>query len=140
MVRLGWVRNSINRHTDRLVKMFAWATAQKLIEGKELPLARKKMIDIHSEKIRTLPNLARRVPPKGVNASTGWRWVTKGVRGVKLEAVLIGGIWHSSDEALQRFIDRVTAAANGETVPARTSAERERAIAAAERELADAGI
>jgi Site-specific recombinase XerD len=36
MIRLQWARTSINRHTDRLVKMFSWGAAQKLIAGKEL--------------------------------------------------------------------------------------------------------
>ena len=29
MIRLQWARTSINRHTDRLVKMFSWGVAHK---------------------------------------------------------------------------------------------------------------
>jgi len=36
MIALGWARNSINRHTDRIVRVFAWGLAQKLIGGDEL--------------------------------------------------------------------------------------------------------
>lgn len=98
-------------------------------------------IDIYAESLHSLPDQSSRVPPKGVNPSTLWRWGTKGVRGIKLDMVMIGGIWHTSDEAVQRFVAAITAAAaNGEQAPVRTNKQREKAIAAAERELAESGI
>jgi hypothetical protein len=32
-------------------------------------------------------------------------WIKRGVRGVRLEAVRVGGQWRTSAEALQRFYD-----------------------------------
>jgi hypothetical protein len=64
----------------------------------------------------------------------------KGIRGVRLESILIGGARWTSKEALQRFFERTTAVANGESIATRTSKQREKAIAAAEAELSEAGI
>jgi hypothetical protein len=59
--------------------------------------------------------------------------MTRGVRGVVLESVLIGGARYTSEEALERFF----AAQNPGHV---AQPSREAAIAAAERTLAAAGI
>jgi len=87
-----------------------------------------------SQAARLLPNL--RGDGKGVNCATVWRWAQKGVRGIRLESSLIGGIRYTSREALERFFERTTAAADGTPAPVRTTKQRERAILAAERELA----
>jgi hypothetical protein len=64
----------------------------------------------------------------------------RGIRGVRLETVMIGGIRYTSCEALERFVAATTAAANGTTPPVRTSRQRQRDFAAAEKELTDSGI
>lgn len=46
-----------------------------------------------------------------VNPATVWRWVKRGVRGVKLEAVKVGGHWRVSQAAIDRFTAATTAAA-----------------------------
>jgi hypothetical protein len=70
--------------------------------------------DLANEKLLTIPEAAQCVPgergKRGV--STLWRWIAKGARGVKLESVLIGGKRYTSEEALARFIARVTSAAD----------------------------
>ncbi len=53
------------------------------------------MIPITSEHLRTLEEAARK-RPRGRNnrpthVSTVYRWISKGVRGVKLEAIRING-------------------------------------------------
>jgi Protein of unknown function (DUF1580) len=63
------------------------------------------------EKPLTLAEAARLLP-KRPNPATLWRWRTKGVRGVKLETLLIGGRRYVSRVALQQFIDAVTSAAS----------------------------
>jgi hypothetical protein len=55
---------------------------------------------------------------------------------VRLETIVVGGLRYTSAEALERFAARCTAAADGTTMPVRTTRQREAAIAAAERELA----
>jgi hypothetical protein len=56
---------------------------------------------------------AARLLPKRPNPATLWRWRTRGVRGVKLETILIGGRRYVSRAALRQFIEAVTAAASG---------------------------
>jgi len=97
------------------------------------------MIDIHSEHLLTLTEAAKTLPGR-VALSTIWRWMQRGVRGVRLQTVLVGGLRYTSREALQRFVEATTAAADGQPIPARTSRQRQKAIEQAERELAKAGI
>jgi hypothetical protein len=65
-----------------------------------------------------------------VHVSTVWRWITRGLRGVKLETVKIGGTTCTSEEALRRFFAALSA---GRQQPAtRSNAERQAQV---EREL-----
>jgi hypothetical protein len=67
------------------------------------------------------------------------RWRLKGVRGVKLETVLICGLRYTSKEAIARFI----AAQNADDVPAApaiTPTQRRRQAQAAQRALQEAGL
>lgn len=76
------------------------------------------MIDIREEQLLTLPAAAREIPnrqsSRGVNVSTVWRWTHHGIRGVKLETILVGGIRYTSRESLQRFFAAITAAAESQ--------------------------
>ena len=94
-----------------------------------------------NETLLSLPAAARILPGRP-HLSTLHRWRLRGVRSVKLETFLIGGRRYTSREALERFIERTTAAANGLSPPtsARTQSRRLRSIACAENELDDAGI
>jgi hypothetical protein len=65
----------------------------------------------------SLSQAARRFPPfresKPVAPSTVFRWIASGVRlqdgrRIRLEAVRLGGRWLTSEQAIQRFIDRQT--------------------------------
>jgi hypothetical protein len=71
-------------------------------------------IDVNAETVVTLSQLAGRLPRrrlgKPVHPSTVHRWRKPGLRGVQLECVRVGGIWCTSTEAFQRWIDRLTAA------------------------------
>lgn len=97
------------------------------------------MVDFLKEQRLSLTELARQ---EGVSIPTPWRWTKRGVKGVVLETFSIGGRRYTTQEAFQRFVERSTAAANGEpAVPAsRTNRQREASIAKAEAELAKAGI
>jgi hypothetical protein len=70
------------------------------------------MIDIATEKLITLAAAARLRPPsrgdRPTHPSTVARWALRGLRGVKLEVIRIGGQLYTSVEALQRFADRLT--------------------------------
>lgn len=69
------------------------------------------------------------------------RWVAQGVHGIRLETLKVGRTRVTSKQALQRFCEAVTAAADGDIAPVvRTSRTRRRAMKASERRLAEAGI
>lgn len=70
----------------------------------------------------------------GVNVSTTWRWATVGVKGVKLETMLIGGRRRTSHEAYGRFLASIN---SGKVV---TTKQRLKAIEAAEREADMLGL
>ena len=97
------------------------------------------MIDTQTERIIAIKDAPKEIPCRPA-VSTVWRWISNGVRGHKLDTVTIGGRRYTSQEAIERFIEQGTAAANGEPVHTRTAKQRARAIAQAERELAAAGI
>ena len=81
-----------------------------------------------------LPDYVPRRRGKKIAKSTGWRWAKVGVRGIRLELLMCGGVAHTSQEKLQEFFEKITAVANGEPVPGRTAKQRNREIAAAEAE------
>jgi hypothetical protein len=97
------------------------------------------MIDIHREHMLTITSAARELPGKP-HVSTLWRWINRGVRGVRLSTIMVGGTRYTSREALQTFCEATTAAADGTATPSRTSKQRQRDIDRAERELSEAGI
>jgi hypothetical protein len=100
------------------------------------------MINLLEERVVTLVEAARLVPPgrggRPTHLSTLLRWITRGVRGVRLEAVRLGGRWVTSKEALQRFADRLTTAEQAPT--SAVSTRRTRAVDAVEQELSRLGL
>jgi hypothetical protein len=101
------------------------------------------MIDLNQEPLISIAEAARLRPPgrsgRPTHPSTVYRWIGVGVRGVKLEAVRLGGSLYTSREAIQRFGERLTA---GATRPDRgqTSTARRRAYERAGRKLDRLGI
>lgn len=82
-------------------------------------------INVETETLIPLAQLARSLPRRRSNRpvapSTVHRWRMNGLDGVRLEAVKVGGSWHTTREAFQRFCDRLTAAA--EPGPANASVQ-----------------
>lgn len=96
------------------------------------------MIDALNEDIITLAAAASEIPGRsgrGLNGCTIWRWHARGIRGIRLETLMIGGIRYTSREALQRFFAATTAAAEGSHSMSQITDARESAILAAERQL-----
>ncbi len=83
-----------------------------------------------TEATRILPRRRRRRP---VNVSTLHRWATRGLRGVHLETIQVGGTKCTSREALQRFFDALPSASKqpgkGAPVSATNAGAVERAVA-----------
>lgn len=63
------------------------------------------MIDIATEKLLTLDQAAERLI---VSKATLLQWIKHGSKGVTLDAIKLGVHWRTSEEALQRFGDRLT--------------------------------
>ena len=107
------------------------------------------MIDLETDKILTLADAARSLPPLGgkrPHTSTLWRWAVKGVRGVHLEFGRLGGKVITTPRALNEFI---AALAKADVRPSAPVPQRPRppsgrgraaAVDGAERRLARAGI
>ncbi len=73
------------------------------------------MIDIARETCFRLADAPKHLPSSGagkrLHASTIFRWAQRGIRGTMLETIRIGGAMFTSAEALQRFCERVSGAA-----------------------------
>lgn len=94
-------------------------------------------IDVTRETLRTLPEAARMLRK---HRDTVRAWVEHGRKGVKLEAVLLPGGLHTSDEAIRRFVARLSGGAQvGEREAPRPPAAEGRAHADARRAIAEAG-
>jgi hypothetical protein len=89
------------------------------------------MVDITNETLiplREAPgHLPKRPNGKRLHVSACYRWITRGVRGVVLESIRIGGTTYTSLEALQRFGDRLSSAPlpDHDKAPAPQSRQRE---------------
>lgn len=98
------------------------------------------MIDVESETLVQFPEARSAFPgDRRHSLATLHRWRLRGVRGVKLETVLIGGLRYTSKEAIARFI----AAQNADDAPAApaiTPTQRRRQAQAAQRALQEAGL
>jgi hypothetical protein len=88
-----------------------------------------------------------------IHIATVRRWATKGLTGVQLRTIRIGGGVYTSGSMLREFFDKLTAAAGRdesrtESAPCpttcstsvRSTAGRDRAIEQADRELARLGV
>jgi hypothetical protein len=92
-------------------------------------------IDPLTEETFPLAQAARRLPRlrnnRPVHVSTLWRWALSGLRGVRLETALVGGVRVTSNDALRRFF----AALNDVPAPANRRPDEE-----VEKKLDDIGI
>lgn len=90
------------------------------------------------ETLRRLSEAAAKIRTRP-NVSTVWRWHKKGIKGIHLETIKIGGTIYTSDEALERFLERINEPAAPAPRP-RTRRETAAAVARAERILKRAGV
>ena len=109
-------------------------------------------IDLN-ETIGSLSEIARFLPPyqgRRIHPSTLWRWHSKGIRGVRLDTLRLGGRILCSVEAVTRFAAKLTEldqqpadddppAEVRQKAKRRTPIQRERDLARARKEL-EAGI
>lgn len=94
-------------------------------------------IDLTIEEPILLADAAKLLPNRP-HLSTLWRWFQRGVKGHRLETLVVGGKRYTSREALQRFADRLTTS-TAAPIAVRTPRQRQREIEQAEAELAKSG-
>jgi Protein of unknown function (DUF1580) len=75
-------------------------------------------------RFRDLPSWSKEHFGKRIHPSTFQRWRLRGVRGVKLASILVGGERYSSEESLQTFFAATTAAADGQPVESYVIADK----------------
>jgi hypothetical protein len=94
------------------------------------------VIDILDDNLLTLKQASNLLPGRP-HISTIHRWRLRGVRGIKLSSVMIGGRRFTSRLAINSFIEQTTASRSDRRTPPDTSSNRsrERTISAAERQL-----
>lgn len=106
------------------------------------------MIDPRFEVTFPVSRISEHVPrvrgARKLAISTGYRWISTGVRGVVLESLMIGGTRCTSEEALQRFFERLTSppdcdSTSWPSAQIRTAAQRRRDSERAGRELEASG-
>ena len=109
------------------------------------------MIDLTEAEAISLGEVPRHVPPgrggRRVNASTVARWCLRGVRGVRLESVVVGGRRYTDRAAIARFIAATTAAGerrlnlpNVSQASTEPPNDRSRSIAIAQEGLTRVGV
>ncbi|MCY2989940.1 MAG: DUF1580 domain-containing protein [Planctomycetota bacterium] len=93
------------------------------------PAEEDRLLTFNEAAKRYLPDRSR------PSYSTWWRWWRRGIKGIRLATVVVGGRRYTTASAVQDWIDKVTAAASGESRPIRTPRQRELCIKRAEETL-----
>lgn len=95
---------------------------------------------MQTEPLFPLTKAIRIATSQSVHLSTALRWCQKPNRfGIRLESKVLNGRRLTSVEAVLRYVDACTAAADGQPKPS-TSAQIERGHEAAMKELDDLGV
>src|SRR5258708_4040151 len=71
------------------------------------------VIDAEHDDLVPVRTLVKQRLGKTISPACLWRWIRKGVRGCRLEAVQVMGTWHTPPQAFGAFITGQTAAALG---------------------------
>ena len=97
------------------------------------------MIDIQNETLMTVREISESLPTHP-HIGTIWRWYARGLHGIRLDTVMIGGRRMSSREAMQRFTEQTTAHRDGTPTPSQTAKQKQRSLDDADKTLREAGI
>lgn len=82
------------------------------------------LIDAEHDDLVPVRQLAKKRLGKDISPACLWRWVRKGVRGCRLEALNVMGVWHTTPAAFGAFLTSQTAAAYGDDAPTTAPTER----------------
>lgn len=73
------------------------------MNGAKLSSAPKLSAD--SPSLEPVGTLFSRLPSKRIAPNTQWRWIHRGVNGIRLPALHIGGKWYSTQAAVNWFFE-----------------------------------
>jgi len=98
-------------------------------------------IDLRTEAVISFPDAAKVLPAASrPSYATFWRWWRRGVRGVKLETLLIGGKRYTTAEAMQRFVAALSAPDSSRCPLRSTPVRRDRSQISIEAKLRGEGV
>jgi hypothetical protein len=100
-----------------------------------IDITREELVIFH----RLAQSLPRRRRNRPVHVSTVHRWRQRGLGGIRLESIRVGGAWHTSWEAFARFCERLTTARSSEHRDSVTTAARRQSHEEADANLTDEG-
>lgn len=93
------------------------------------------------EKLFPLAKAVEKATGQRPHPSTLHRWRLRGIQGVRLETVRLGGRRYCSVEAVHRFRNKLTETVDGDPTPrTRTQQQRAQAVDRAEQELREQGF
>lgn len=93
------------------------------------------MIDPSKDKLLSLKEISKNLP-RCPSPACLWRWHKKGIRGIRLETILVGGRRYTTANAWSDFIEKTTLASDKKDV---FEPETERSVETKER-LVDSGL
>jgi hypothetical protein len=95
-------------------------------------------IDAAADQLRPVNDVIKARLGKRISPATLWRWRLRGVNGVKLECLRLGGCWVTSDAAFAEFLRAQTenalaacAGGSADDAPSERSPEKVRRLKAA---------
>jgi len=80
------------------------------------------MIDVRGETLLHFREAAEKFPGGKRHISTVHRYRLRGIGGVRLEALKLGGRWYTSEQAIDRFVAQLTAKSSDAMVCLRATA------------------
>ncbi len=102
----------------------------------DIDLEREKLIPLAD--VPRLPWVPRRRRGRRLHVATVYRWCLHGIRGHKLEYAQVGGAKATTETALMRFFEALTAAET--TAPHNLTKKRERQLREVDAQLDSAGF
>src|SRR5262245_5909542 len=97
------------------------------------------MIDTQHEQLVTFSQACHVIPGRP-HISQIYRWSLRGLRGMRLEWVQVGGRRFTSHEALQRFFNSLTEQRTGEAIPTSSGKARQAQVQRVIQELEEDGF
>ena len=94
-------------------------------------------INVECDQLVPLGTLLKNRLGKRPSPATQWRWRLHGVGGVRLECVLVGGVWYSTVAAFAEFVRAQTANCQPALIDVPAPTERSDAK---KKKLADVGL